>query len=327
MPEVEQLLRTAAPPATPVPPELEDRIWAALGHETETEPVTFTAFDGPELIIDAAPRPRRHSRFGRVLGVAAVAAALIGAVLLAGTSLRGEGPASPPQPATPAPGHLYDDGTCPDPARGACFEPFPAGRYTFHKSDPQVTLTVPGGWRNEEAWPGSTWLRRPAEPGSSLMFLTGAYGVRDGCDGRPLVREPNSAAWLTTRVHYQAGLDSGPPSAARVGELRGYAIDVWPTAAAAAACPDGLPLLSAPGNDGVPNGRDWTLTLRAGERARLLIVDSSIGRTLVLAAVTTGGQPELEAWVAATRDVVDSITFAPCARGVTFAQYCEPVTP
>ena len=72
-----------------------------------------------------------------------------------------------PRPAA-ALGHVYRESSCPDPDRGACFEPFPAGRYTFHKSNPQITITVGDGWRNDAAWPWGLILSRPDTPGASL---------------------------------------------------------------------------------------------------------------------------------------------------------------
>src|SRR4051794_19519364 len=171
MRDLERTLRTATPTIPRAPAELEDRIWATLGYE----PAVEVAFDEPLLMVDEAPpSSRRPSRFRLTIGVAAVAVALVAAVLIAGlrndsTVRPGRAPVKPVAPTRDprtALGHVYRENSCPDPDRGACFEPFPAGRYTFHKSAPQITITVGDGRRNDTSFPVAALLSRPDTPGA-----------------------------------------------------------------------------------------------------------------------------------------------------------------
>src|SRR4051795_5154874 len=213
MPELETKLRAAAPRPTHAPAHLEAAIWSALSRDTIDVIDAGGPIQGPELLVDDAPPARRSSRFGLVLGLVAAAAVLVGAVVLAGLRDEASRPAgvtpttSPPAPPPPAAQatHFYLDDTCPDPSRGACFEPFPAGRYTFHKAFPQVTLQVPAGWRNDRSWPAETVLSRPDTPGAALRILNDAHAARvRGCDVTT-VGGVHSASFLmdTVLLHHE----------------------------------------------------------------------------------------------------------------------------
>jgi hypothetical protein len=289
------------------------------------------------LVVDAAPPMRRPSRLGLGIGVAAAACVLVGAVVIAG--LRNGSTGRPAAATTPtatnsdpraAIGTTYAESTCPDSDRGACFDPFPRGRYTFHKSYPQVTLTVGSGWTNDDAWPGWTELSRADTPGATLQVLTNANAVAlaDTCDLTAAAGVPHDASSLAATLAASPDLVTTKPVHARIGELSGYALDVAPRAGArTVSCPDGtggVPVLMAP--ETVGHGADsWALILAPEERARIVLADTSVGRTIAQVAVTAGTRGDLSTWLRVARPVIDSITFAPCAKGLSFSQDCEPV--
>jgi hypothetical protein len=334
MPELETKLRAAAPRTTRVPADLEDRIWATLSSDTMGEaPPAATSFTRPELIIGEAPPARRSSRLGLALGLLAATAVLLGAVLLAGLRQDAGHPAGGKVPApttsTPAPstaaGTYYIDDTCPEPSRGACFDPFPAGRYSFHKAFPQVTLAVPAGWRNDEAWPNMTVLSRPDTPGATLQILNDAHVARvHGCDVTTVAGVRSATYLVTTVLLHHEGLVASGSTPARIGERPGYQVDLnAPSDLKGAACGTdfgGAVLLTA---DAPTNQPSWLLALRPGESARIVLANGSYGRTLALVAQVRGGQAELRAWLRKAQPVIDSITFAPCTHFHTFYQPCE----
>src|SRR6478736_37050 len=102
MRDLERTLRTAVPTISRVPAELEDRIWAVL----DDAPTVAAATDEPLLTVDVAP-PRRPSRLRLAIGVAAVAAVLLGAIVIAGlrngSTARPGRPPAPPTVTTPDP--------------------------------------------------------------------------------------------------------------------------------------------------------------------------------------------------------------------------------
>ena len=149
-----------------------------------------------------------------------------------------------------ASGTYYVESSCPDEGRGACFDPFPAGRYSFHKTDPQVTLAVPSGWRNDSTWPWGLSLSRPDTPGATLQLLNDAHDVRITRCSADAVAGPHGAARLVTLLTHVAGLANAGPGLSRIGERRGYTIDLNASRdARGVTCPDGLvgtPLLASP---------------------------------------------------------------------------------
>jgi len=287
-------------------------------------------------VVDDAPLARRPSRFGLGLGLLAAAAILIGAVVLAGLRETASRPAGgTPATSTPAPPrstapatHFYIDDTCPDPARGACFEPFPAGRYSFHKAFPQVTLAVPAGWRNDQAWPLMTVLSRPDTPGATLQILNDVHAAEvHGCDVTT-AGGVRTASYLTTTVLLRPeGLVTSGSTPARIGERPGYQVDLnAPRGLKGADCGadfGGAVLLTA---DAPTTQPSWLLALRPGESARVVLANGSYGRTMALVAQVHGGQAELEAWLRKAQPVIDSITFAPCTHQHSFFQPCEDLS-
>ena len=327
MRDLERTLRASAPVAERVDPGLEDRIWAAFHADAAPDPFAPSA---PQLVIDDAAPGDRPSRFGIALGVLAAAAILVVAVVVAGLRDGGSVPAGGTTPAATAPvldpaaavGHTYEENTCPDPDRGACFEPFPAGRYTFHKSNPQVTITVGDGWRVDGAWPWGTVLSRPDTPGASLEILNDAYlAEAHGCEITMINRESNDAAHLVTRLAQGAHLATSGPNATRLGDLPAYRIDVAPTAGAPKSSCHGVPTLLSPGGPG-NGGGEWSLDLAAGMRMRVTVAGTPQDRTVAVAAIVTGTGDDLKAWLAVAQPVIDSITFRPCAGGRTYSQPC-----
>ncbi len=343
MPELETKLRAAAPRETHAPAHLEATIWAALSRDTDSvyatagEPSSRPDPLTPlELVIGDEPPAPRGSHARLVLGVLAAAAILIGAVVLAGLRSTRSEPASGTTPApvtttpaatAPVAGRYYVEGTCPDTARGACFDPFPAGRYSFHKANPQLTLAVPAGWRNDQAWPAMTVLSRPDTPGATLEILNDARAVRlSGCDVT-VARGTHTASHLVTQeLVHRAGVVTSRPTASHVGERLGYQVDMnVPADFKGAACSDfgGAVLLGDPDSVDQPT---WLLFVRPGESARIVLANGSHDRTLALVAQVRGDQAELEAWLRKAQPVIDSITFAPCTHAHIFYQPCEDVS-
>jgi hypothetical protein len=325
MPELETVIRDAAPRSGRAPADLEWRIWSALaGAAPADEPLPTE----PELVVDEPPSYRHPGRSRPLMGVLAAAAILLAAVAVAGLREHRDGrPAADGRhtaPVAPKAGRYYVDNTCPDPDRGACFDPFPAGRYSFHKSYPQVTLAVPAGWRNDESWPLGVSLSRPDTPGARLEILNDAHALQGtGCnvDAAP---GRHDATFLVTPMMHQAGFGTSGLGPTRIGELRAYRVDLngFP-GAQDLACPRfaGTPLLASPpdasGNDG------WVLALRPGESARIAVADGTGGRSVALVATVRGDETALKAWIAKAQPVIDSITFAPCTTYRSFAQPCE----
>jgi len=328
MPELEQVIRAAAPRASRAPAELEWAIWTTLTGEGL---VDGPAMAEPELVVEAPPGSPRRSRFRPLIGVAAVAAILLAAVLIAGLRSHDAQPAAGgPRttgtlPTTPKAGRFYVESSCPDETRGACFDPFPAGRYSFHKANPQVTLTVPDGWRNDESWTWGVVLSRPDTPGATLQILDDAQiAVTKGCDvtGDPDASAASRAMPFLLRI---PGLTNGGPAVSHIGERRGSTIDLnAPADLKGLQCPDdltGTPIL-APGNDPA-HLNNWLLTLRAGESARITLADGSHGRTIALVGTVRGDERALRAWMDKAAPIVDSITFAPCTGAHVAFGYCE----
>jgi hypothetical protein len=278
---------------------------------------------------------RRPSGFGIAAGIAVAAMILVGAVLIAGRGDHSTRPAGGPSPTSPAPttpekttlGTIYRESACPTLDRGACFDPFPPGRYTFHKSNPQITLSVGTGWRNDSAWPGTTTLSRADVPGAVLQVLMDARTAPAGsCDSRTALKGASrTAAGLVTRIAENPDLVTTAPARIHVGELGGYVLDVAPRVGAhVVTCRDGtrgIPLLMSPSRPGIGDG--WGFVLPVGQRARIAVADGPIDRTVVVAAIATGGVPDLRAFLQKAQPVIDSITFTPCAHGYTFSQPCE----
>jgi hypothetical protein len=333
MRDLERLLQAAAPAAPTAPAELEDRIWTALGYEDAS---TFEV-DGPLLVVDDGPPSpsRRPSRLSLVFGVVGVAAALAAAVIAVGLHGRSGSPAAQPPATRPlrmldpaaAIGRTYAESLCPDLDRGACFEPFTAGRYTFHKTNPQLTLTVGDGWTNDWTWPTDTSLSRGDSPGATLRLLDDAHQpAASSCDADAAPDLPHTAADLATHLAASPGLITTTPARTHLGELAGYVLDVAVgDGARTVACGDGtrgVPVLSAPASDANAD-HSWLLTLGRGDRARIVVADASNGRTIAVAAVVTGDAADLARWMAKAQPVVDTISFRPCAQGHVFSQPCE----
>ena len=114
------------------------------------------------------------------------------------------------------------------------------------------------------------------------------------------------------------------PSVSRIGERRGYTIDLNAGAdTRGVSCPDdlvGTPLLASPPDVG---GGSWALPLRAGESARIVLANGSRGRTIALVGTVRGGEAALRAWMAKAQPVIDSITFAPCTFTHVAYRACE----
>ena len=268
-----------------------------------------------------------------------MAAVLLAAIVIAG--LRNESTARPGRPpatptvTTPDPrtelGSIYRENSCPDPDRGACFEPFPAGRYTFHKSNPQITITVGDGWRNDSSFPTETLLSRPDTPGAFIDVLMDAHASSSGeCDVAAIPGASNKAVDLAGRLAADPELITTKPVRARLGELDGYVLDLAPRPGGhPVTCSDGfvgVTFLTSVRSD-VNGGNWWGFGLGSDQRARLLIADTSLGRTVVVATVVTGSESDLQSWLTKAQPVVNSITFAPCAHRGGFFGACEPVLP
>jgi hypothetical protein len=329
MRELERTLRASAPTAERVDPGLEDRIWAAFSHDHAAAPAApFAPFE-PQLVVDDSSPSTRPSRLAVVLGMLAAAAILVAAVVIAGLRDEGSVPADGTPTATaPAPdpaaqvGQTYPENSCPDPDRGACFEPFPAGRYTFHKANPQVTLTVGDGWRVDGAWPWGTVLTRADTPGASLEILNDAHlaGFR-GCDLSAVAGESHDAVHLVTALTQGPNLASSGLATVRVGGLPGYRTELEPTADAPRSPCHGVPTLMAPASD-ANGGGQWSLDLGPDMRMRVDAASTSLDRTVVVAAVVKGTRDDLESWLRVAQPVIDSLTFRPCAPHLTFSQPC-----
>jgi hypothetical protein len=325
MPELEQLLRASAPRTSRAPAELEWAIWTTL---TGDGLVAGPAVAEPELVVDEPSPPRRPGSLLPLIGVAAVAAILLAAVLVAGLRNREAQPASGDRSATaPAPptGRIYVESSCPEEARGACFEPFPAGRYTFHKANPQVTLTVPDGWRNDESWTWGVVLSRPDTPGATLQILDHAErAVAKGCDVTADDRVGGASRIMAVLARIP-GLTSTGPDVARIGERRGSTIDLTaPAGLRGLRCPGGVtgtPILAPSADPEQLN--NWSLALPAGESARVTLADGSNGHTIALVGTVRGGEAALRAWMAKAAPIVASITFAPCTTTHVSFGYCE----
>src|SRR5262245_27897182 len=112
MPELETLIRAAAPRPTRAPAELERTIWAAASTAAPTEPAQLTE---PELSVGEPLPIRRGGRLRPLVGIAAAAAILLAAVAVAGLRdhrsqpAAGHGPAA--STATPKAGRYYVDNT------------------------------------------------------------------------------------------------------------------------------------------------------------------------------------------------------------------------
>lgn len=183
---------------------------------------------------------------------------------------------------------------------------------------------MPSGWRNDATWPGYLTLSRPDTPGASLQLLSNAHAARLTRCTAEAVGGPHDAAHLSAMLTRVPGLVTGGPRSSRIGERRGYAVDL--TAAAGAggvACPNGLAgtlLLTDPPDD---TGDAWVVTLRPGQSARIVLANGSRGRTLALVATVRGEATALQAWIAKAQPVIDSITFAPCTFTHTAFRPCE----
>ncbi len=329
MRDLERTLRASAPAPECIDTGLEDRIWAAFHDAVAPEPLGPYAFQEPQLVIDDhAPMSRRPARLTIALGVIAAAAILVAAVAVAGLRDGRSVPAGRTTPATtPGPdptatvGKTYREHTCPDPDRGACFDPFPAGRYTFHKANPQVTITVGDGWRVDSAYPWGTVLSRPDRPAATLAILNNAHAAQaTACDLIPVEGEATDPAHLTTMFHVAPDLITGAPAVVRVGELLGYRVDVAPRSDAPTSSCHGVPTLVSPENSA--GSGSWSTDLYPDMRMRVTLATTSPGRSVAVAGIVTGTQADLTAWMAVAQPVIDSITFRPCAPGLVFSQPC-----
>ena len=91
MPELETMIRAAAPRPTHAPAHLEWTVWTALA---ETAPLGDPLFAGPELVVDEPTSYAGPSKLRPLVGIAAVAAALLAAVVIAGLRDRAAHPAA-----------------------------------------------------------------------------------------------------------------------------------------------------------------------------------------------------------------------------------------
>ena len=138
-----------------------------------------------------------------------------------------------------------------------------------------------------------------------------------GCDVAAIAGASNKAVDLAGRLAADPELITTKPVRARLGELDGYVLDLAPRPGGhPVTCSDGfvgVTFLTSVRSD-VNGGNWWGFGLGSDQRARLLIADTSLGRTVVVATVVTGSESDLQSWLTKAQPVVNSITFAPCAH-------------
>jgi hypothetical protein len=334
----------------PVPQELAERIWGAFGND-ETD---FGAgFPEPRVVIDDDDEDGPPGRLLAIVGLAlAVAAAIFLVLFLPGRPGDRE---QRPAGSTTVPtvsnwrsiflavshtahgsdgraagvGAIADPSSCPHREMGACFDPFPAGRYTFHTFRPQITLTVGKGWTNEAALSDLTgiyWADHSRSGGISIA-VDGAVGEVDPanpCFPRPVPGVAATASAIVAWFRANPDLIVTNVRESLLGELPGTTFDVRPRPGLGRpTCKTGLHgvyMLVPPR----PSG-GWGLVLRAGDRARMTIAATHAGGTV--AVIVEATEAAFGTFASQARHVVDSISFEPCALDAPGAQPCEPSPP
>jgi hypothetical protein len=211
-------------------------------------------------------------------------------------------------------GRTYVESSCPVEDRGACFEPFGPGRYSFTKFTPQFTLDVPSGWRNDGTWADMVQFSYPAIAQATVTFYNDvALDLPAGCRNDPGPSGTVIGAKATTAaLTVMKGM--GPFSFAGLPAYNTVFEGDYP-----------LPHCQTP-----PGG--WVILRSPGHR--IALESPSLTTTVIIAGTTTGHL--LAALIQAPRQTADQFwnramelystaTLVPCDRYATAAGSCEPV--
>ena len=194
----------------------------------------------------------------------------------------------------------------------AQFNPFvPRSAYVYEYG--RLSYAVPEGWSDTVDGPDGFTLVESGAPqvGAINLFSTAiADSQAAGCPGTIEPGVGRTAAALSTWLQTLPGVAATTPTAAIVGGLQGYTLDVTIKPSWTQTCPysSGKPYVAMFTNGDSINNFDWGLA--AGGAMRLFLLDLPDGRTTLI-DVEAPDQATWNAFIADSTPVIDTFQFHP----------------
>lgn len=212
-------------------------------------------------------------------------------------------------------GKVYVESSCPTAGRGACFEPFGAGRYTFTRFAAQLTMSVPKGWRNDESWPDLVRLSYPAIPRATVTFYADmALDTPVKCRNDP---GPQRGVVGAKAIAQALAVSSGVGSFS-LGELPASVVRIDDRYHLFGAC-------STPrGGSVILSNGDRRVALGSPPLTSVVIL-AGTSEARVVAAVIQAPKAGFDRFWNLSMEIFGSITLAPCQPAAANAGPCEPV--